>query len=336
MSNYTFNQSKELIGILGGRGPNTNMDKDSFTWCQSNDTHDVISLTNINQYPDWKPKHFTAIHNGQPYTDVNMIISRICNNIFKYALENGYSKVWRLDDDVTHILKYEPYTQENLMNKDPLKYIKNDFKMPSIEHAYGGMNGTNFKKTKMLSGKKYSHQCPAGCHYYDLEKIINANGGEMLWYEEKELIWEDYDYIIKLRKLGIQSQLHTGYAYVVPGTQDDNVSSGTSLASSGVKKMCTYSYNLYKKWGELNTYIKIKSNLVDCHPSLNGKYTDKIVHRFRVDTLENFLEDVYNDQLNCKRSMKILRGAPLVWPGLIQDRIDAPKIDNINKFSFTN
>jgi len=82
---------KTLVAILAGRGEYTargkqsKYDQDRFVTFHDNKDQDVVAFTDTTKHPNWKPKHFTVQHNGQPYENTVSIVSRLRNTILDYA-----------------------------------------------------------------------------------------------------------------------------------------------------------------------------------------------------------------------------------------------------------
>jgi hypothetical protein len=305
---------KTLIAILAGRGPKTKCDDDNFVTFHSNATQDVVAFYNQTKFPDWKPKHFALEHNGQPYTDTVSIVARLRNTILDYAEAHGYEQLWMIDDDVRLFYHYHPYTKADLESKKPLVFDRFDA-LPQMEHEFGGLIGGNFKRFKLATGNKYSNQLPVGCIYWDLKKI-KAKIGSIPKFEEKTLLWDDYDYYLNLRKNEILPHTFNEYAFIKYETQDEKAE-GDSLASSGITKVCNMGFNLYKRYGSENCLCKKKLNILDVSPQLRKTY-QPILYRYRIDSLEHFLEDAYNDDntLYVRSSDKVKKGMPIQWTQL--------------------
>jgi len=230
-----------------------------------------------------------------------------------------------IDDDGTAFYKYDDYSNEDLeAGKTPT--FEKFPPLPEIEHPFGGILGSNFKRFKLATGKKYSNQMPVGCIYLDLKKLKNMGGVPR--FEEQILLWDDYDFFLKLRKMGIAPMTHNYYAFIKPFTQDQKVqksSTGTgafrikSQASSGMEKVINMGFNLYKRYGSENCICKKKLNIVDVHPAMTTKF-HPIVFRHRIDTLSHWLEDILDDDNTkyVRASDKVKRGDEMEWLSLVQ------------------
>jgi hypothetical protein len=315
--------SKLLIAILAGRGPKNRYDKDDFKTFHNNENQDVIAFYNKNDFPNWNPKHVTLQHNGMPYTNTVSNVASLRNTILDYAENNGYKQLWMIDDDVRLFYHYKPFTKEDLENKKKLEFTRFE-QLPQIEHPFGGMLGGNFKRYKMATGKKYSNQMPVGCIYFDLEKI-REKIGSVPRFETQVLLWDDYDFFLNLRKHDILPMTFNEYAFIKPETQDIKAE-GHSIASAGIKKVCTMGFNLYKRYGSENCLCKKKINILDVSPTLRKTF-GPIEFRYRIDSLEHFLKDAYEDNntLYVRNSDKIKRGHQMIWTQLFENIQDEPK-----------
>ena len=314
---------KTLVAILSGRGPKNIYDEDRAKTFHNNNDQDVVAFYDKNKFPDWKSKHVTLQHNGMPYTNTVSNVGTLRNTIMKYAEDNGYKQLWMIDDDVRQFYHYNPYTKEDLNNELKLTYTKFD-QLPKIEHAFGGCLGGNFKRYKLATGQKYSHQMPVGCLYFDLEKIKKIIG-HIPTFEEKILLWDDYDFFLNFRKYGIIPETFNEYAFIKPQTQDQKVA-GNSIASSGIEKVCTMGFNLYKRYGSENCICKKKLNIVDVAPAMTNKFFP-VVYRHRIDSLEHFLQDVYEDDNTkyVRSSDKVKKGNDMIWIQLFQNNKEPKK-----------
>jgi hypothetical protein len=315
--------SKLLVAILAGRGPKNRYDKDDFKTFHFNKDQDVVAFYNQNDYPNWQPKHVTLKHNGMPYTDTVSKVATLRNTILDYAEFRGYKQLWMIDDDVRLFYHYNPFSKEDLEQKKKLTFTRFD-PLPTIEHEFGGMLGGNFKRFKLATGKKYSNQMPVGCIYWDLEKI-RAKIGEVPRFETKVLLWDDYDYFLNMRKHDILPMTFNEYAFIKPETQDIKAE-GDSIASAGIQKVCTMGFNLYKRYGSENCLCKKKLNILDVSPTLRKKF-GPICYRYRIDSLEHFLKDAYEDDntLYIRCSDKVRRGDQMAWTKLFETLKDEPK-----------
>jgi hypothetical protein len=322
-------KNKILVAILAGRGPKNRYDKDDFKTFHSNENQDVIAFYDENVHPNWKPKNVQLQHNGMPYTNTVSKVASLRNYILDYAENNGYKQLWMIDDDVRLFYHYKPFTKEDLEQKNKLEFTKFD-PLPEIEHEFGGMLGGNFKRFKLATGKKYSNQMPVGCIYWDLEKIKNKIGS-VPRFDTQVLLWDDYDYFLNFRKHGILPMTFNEYAFIKPETQDKKTE-GKSIASAGMQKVCTMGFNLYKRYGSENCLCKKKLNILDVSPTLRKTF-GPIKFRYRIDSLEHFLKDAYEDDntLYVRCSDKFRKGCKVEWTVLFENIKDEPK-----KFKFGN
>jgi hypothetical protein len=314
---------KILIAILAGRGPKNRYDREDFKTFHNNDLQDVIAFYDKNKYPSWQTKFVSQQHNGQPYFNTVSNVASLRNFILDYAENNGYKQLWMIDDDVRLFYHYQPFTKDDLKAKHKLEFTKFD-PLPNIEHEFGGMLGGNFKRFKMATGKKFSNQMPVGCIYWDFEKI-KQKMKQIPRFDTKTLLWDDYDYFLNLRKNNILPMTYNEYAFIKPETQDEKAE-GNSIASSGIIKVCTMGFNLYKRYGSENCLCKKKLNILDVSPALKKTF-NPIEYRYRIDSLEHFLKDAYEDNntLYVRSSEKVKKGEQILWNKLFDGIKDEPK-----------
>jgi hypothetical protein len=314
---------KVLVIILAGRGPDMKWNKPKFETFHSNDKQDVVALYNKNDYPNWQSPYAKMVHNGQPFPPGTEIFSKICNVGLDYAEDNGYEKVFIVDDNCSLFYHYHNYTKENLKNKDKLTFDRYA-PLPEIEMPFGGFTAANFKRFKISTGAKYSHQMPVSSMYWNIP-LMKEKIGLIPRFDENTPIWPDYDYYLNLRKLDILPHTFNRYAFIKPDTQDQRVK-GKSLASKGDLRVCTMGYNLYKRYGSENCICKKKTNFLDVSPAMKKKFFP-VVYRYRVDTLEHFLKDAYDDHdtLYIRESELVKKGNEIKWTDLFADIKDEPK-----------
>jgi hypothetical protein len=320
---------KTLVIILAGRGPKMKWNQPRFVTFHNNDVQDVVALYNKNDYPDWKSPYATLLHNGQPYPEGTEIFAKICNIGLNYAEDNGYEKVYIVDDNCSLFYHYDDYTKDDLENKRKLTF-HSYAPLPEIEKEFGGFTAANFKRFKISTGEKYSHQMPVSSMYWNIP-LMKEKIGSIPRFDEATPIWPDYDYYLNLRKLGILPWNFIRYAYIKTETQDQKVV-GKSLASKGDLRVCTLGYNLYKRYGADNCVCKKKLNFLDVSPAMKRTFFP-VKYRYRVDTLEHFLKDAYEDTDTkyIRESELVKKGGEMKWTDLFANVIDEPK-----KFRFGN
>jgi len=286
-----------MIGVLAGNGPKSKIYDSDFLTFQTNKTQDMIVFYPTNRYPDWNldPKIGILMDDGGPFK--TPVVPTIRNNIIRYAIDNGYEQLLIIDDDITGFNKYDA---ANMKDDEPLKYEKRAA-LPNFEEVYGGIIGANFKRFKLKTGKKYSNQIPYSCIYFNL-KIYQERYGIVPTFETGVATWDDFDFALEMRKMGILPQTFNEYAIIKSGTQDSETV-GKSIAAAGNDKASMLGYELYKKHGHANTLIKLKVNIIDVAPSMSKSYHPRF-WTYRVDTYEHWKEDVLNNAHNIRKSEK--------------------------------
>lgn len=310
---------KILVAILAGRGPFCKYDTEKFKdilW--TNENQDVIAFTNKNDFPDWNPQHFQVEHNGMPYKNTKSNMASLKNYILDWADFHKYTKIWMIDENIAYFNKYDSYTKEDLANNKKLTFTKFQ-PLPEIEHAYGGMTGSNFIKNRIHRDSKYCNMTPASIHYWDLVKMKSITGGKIIYHTTNEMMWEDYDYFLELLKYNIRPMTFIQYTGTKATTQDKRVITG-SLFSSGDIKANMLGFNLYKKWGSENVLATKKVNMVDVSIKRGLKTLQPLSFRWRTDSLDNFLQDVLDDK-NTKyvRESELSKKEGYTWVNLIKN-----------------
>lgn len=287
-------KQKFLVAILAGRGPFCKYDDEKFkTVFWSNERQDVIAFVNRPEFPDWNPKHFSVEHNGMPYENTKSNMASLKNYILDWADFHGYTQLWMIDENISRMCKFGPYTQEDLAINKTVPYTKWD-PLPEIENAYGGMTGSNFIKNRILRDTEYCHMSPASIHYWDFNKMREITGGKIIYHTTNEMMWEDYDYFLELLKYNIRPMTYIKYTGQKATSQDSRVKKG-SLFSAGDEKTAMLGFNLYRKWGSENVLAVRKINMVDVTIKRGLSALRPISFRWRTDSLDNFLQDVLDE-----------------------------------------
>ena len=310
---------KTLVAILAGRGPFCKYDADIYKKTfHTNDKQDVVAFINQPEFPNWKPKNFAVEHNGMPYTNTASNMASLKNFVLDWADKKGYTKVWMFDENISRLCKFGPYTKEDFAAKKVVPYVKWP-ELPEIEHAYGGMAGSNFIKNRIYRDTKYCHMSPVSIHCWDLEKMKKATGGKIIQHTTDEMMWEDYDYFLELLRYGIRPMTYIEYAAQKGSSQDARVKQG-SLFSAGDMKTAMLGFNLYKKWGINNVMAIRKVNMADITIKRALSKLQPVEYRWRYDTLDNFLQDVLDEKntLYARDSMKS-KDDGFQWVNLIKD-----------------
>jgi len=320
---------KPLVAILAGRGPFCKYDEQKYknTFWSSN-KQDTIAFTNRYDFPDWNPQHFSVEHNGMPdkngqngspeYNNTKSNMASLKNFVLNWADKNGYTKVWMFDENMSRVCKYGPYTKEDFAKNITVPYIKFP-ELPEIEHAYGGMAGSNFIKNRIHRAAKYCHMSPVSIHCWDIEKMKKITGGKILYHTTDEMMWEDYDYFLTLLQYGIRPMTFIEYAAQKATSQDTRVKQG-SMFSAGMMKTAMLGFNLYKKWGSENVMAVRKVNMADITIRRAHSKVKPIEYRWRYDTLDNFLQDILDEtDTNYARDSMLGKKKEYEWVNLIQN-----------------
>ncbi len=316
-------KDKTLVIILAGRGSGCKYDEDKYKKSfHSNEKQDVVAFVDSDKHLDWKPKNFKVVHNISASDmfekDSVSSVSAVRNFTLRWADQHGYSKVWMFDDNFGNMKKWPKITKEDYESKKKIEYELWP-ELPEIEHMYGGLVNSNFIKLRLQRDSEYTHMMPMGIHYWDLAQM-KEKLGEILYFETKELLWEDYDYNLKLLKLlNYQRKTFIRWTCEKASTQDERVHTG-GLFSVGVDKTTTLGFNLYKRWGSENVYALKRVNMVDVHIHRNLSKIRPVVHRWRTDSLDNYLQDILDDTDTkyVKDSVKA-RTTPYEWLHLIKN-----------------
>jgi len=316
---------KTLIAILaGGADKRCKYDKDekykNVFW--SNSKQDVIAFTDRNEHPNWNPKNFSVEHNGMPYTDTQSNMASLKNYVLDWAEKNGYNKLWMFDENISRLCKYGPYSKDDFAKNLTVPYIRWP-ELPEIEHAYGGLAGSNFIKNRIHRDAKYCHMSPISIHYWDLDKMKAITGGKIIHHTTNEMMWEDYDYFLELMKYGIRPMTFIEYAAQKANSQDARVKAKGKQAaffSTGDLKTTMLGFNLYKKWGIGNVMAIRKINMVDICIRRGHSKLQPVTYRWRHDSLDNFLQDILEEKdTNFARDSQKASREEYEWVNLIQN-----------------
>jgi len=310
---------KTLVCILAGRGPFCEYDNDKYKLTfHNNDKQDVIAFTDKRDYPDWNPKNFSVEHNGMPYDNTQSNMSSLKNYILDWADKNGYTKLWMFDENIYRLCHFHPYTKEQFARKEKVAYDKWP-ELPEIEHAYGGLAGTNFIKNRIHRDAKYCHMSPISIHYWDLDKMKKITGGKIIHHTTDIMMWEDYDYFLQLLQYNIRPMTFIAYAAQKSSSQDARVKKG-SFFSSGMEKTIMLGFNLYKKWGSNNLMAMRKVNMADVVIRRGLSKLQPVEYRWRHDTLDNFLQDILDEHDTMyARDSQLSKKDGFEWVSLIKD-----------------
>jgi len=287
--------TKTLTAVLAGNGPGCKYDEPKYQnvfW--SNDKQDVIAFTDFRDHANWKPKNFSVVHNGMPYENTASNMASLKNYVLNWAEEHGYERVWMFDDNIARICKYGPYTKADFDRNITVPYIRWP-ELPEIDQPYGGMAGSNFIKNRIWRPGMYNGMSPISIHYWHIPMLKELCGGKVPLHTTDVMMWEDYDYLLTLLSYGIKPKTFREYAGQKGSSQDERVKKG-SFFSTGAEKTIMLGYNLYVKWGSENTMGMRKVNMADIVIRRGIKKVGPIKHRWRIDSLDNFLQDILDER----------------------------------------
>lgn len=214
------------------------------------------------------------------------------NNIIEYCKKNGIKRFWMLDDDVSFrvALGHEEYT-DNVV-KDGKVYLKElDF---DDEVGLGGMTMGGVMFNNHRDAPKYGNRFIWAAIFIDLEynNIMYTVEG-----------YDDIDMQLECVKNGIKTQTHNWI-----GQNKPNWLNKKSL-NSQIDKINYNNYLIYRKWKDTVKmdvyYDKAGNKYFRVHVKWPYKIKDHLEPKFKIDSLESFVESLETEYATNPSSFKI-------------------------------
>jgi hypothetical protein len=286
-------KNKELIVVLGGRGPNAPWLKKRFK-SYFDGSRDLAISTRPQYVKEFENLGFTTIEQPPKPANHNMV-AIIRNQAIRWAVENDYGRIWIMDDDLNQITRSgykEAEDKWGVVEPDAdIPFLPSEHPFTKLPVVYGGLNNGNFVNQKLKLGKVWCTITPYSAFYFDIANAKKHGLYEEIMAVEYPWMWEDFDMRLRFRRLGHKPLVPIAVSHKRP-TQNMSLD-GNSLASSRAVAN-TLSYNCYVKHGDLNLEVEYipRYDWVNTPPNRNANRYLDVQHKHPIDCMENFVASV--------------------------------------------